>query len=140
MSKHDNDIDQNNDGSQGYAHAGTNPQEFQFRKKRPSNYGMHGPNRTRFTPFGITASTVSKLALPDNRWRNYLMVQNQSTADIFIGFGVHVGDNGESGFLLASNGFYEVDTNIPFNSIYIRGNAASQQVLIIEGTIDKAQK
>lgn len=137
MNKNANDIGQHNDGTQGYAHAGSNPQKFDFRKKRPSNLGMTGPNDTRYTPLTVIAGLSSRLALPDNRWRNYLMIQNQSIADIYIGFGVHVGGSNENGFLISSGGFYELDTKPPSNSIYVRGTALSLAVLFIDGTIDR---
>lgn len=136
MGKH-NDINQENFNESGFATAATNPQPVKFGKPK-ANMGMKGPNRTRFTPFGIVAGLVSKLALPDNRWRNYLMIQNVSSSDMFVGFGVAVGDDGNNGFLISSGGFYELDNKVPFNSIYITGTAAAQQILVIEGTIDKA--
>lgn len=129
----DNDINQSNESGSGFASAATDPQAF------IQNLGMTGPNSTRFTPFNIIAGLRSKSALPDNRWRNYLMFQNNSGSAIFIGFGVNVGEGGQNGFEISSGGFYELDTRVPFNSIYILGSAASLPLLIIEGTIDRAQ-
>lgn len=128
-----NDIHQTNESGSGYASAATNPQDF------VSNLGMDGPNRTRFTPFNIIANTKSKGVLPDNRWRNYLMFQNNSGADIFVGFGTNVGSLGENGFKISTGGFYELNWRVPFNAVFIIGTSTSQQVLIIEGTIDRAQ-
>lgn len=136
----DNDINQSNEAGSGYASAASNPQMFKFGKSRkPPNLGMEGPNKTRFTPFNIIANKVSQNALPDNRWRNYLMFQNNSAADIFIGFGIHVGESGENGFTVGGGGFYEVDIRVPFNAIYIASVADGSKLLIIEGAIDRAQ-
>lgn len=132
-----NDINQVNRGGSGFSTAATNPQLSAFRKNAPSNLGMSGHNKTRFTSLGILAGFISKLALPDNRYRNYLMIQNKSSGDLFVGFGVQIGENGESGFLINAGGFLELDTSPPYNSIFVKGVIASQQVLVIEGTIDR---
>lgn len=127
----DNDIQQSNEAGSGYASGATGP--------LVRNLGMSGPNTTRFSAFNIVAKKTNRSALPDNRWRNYLMFQNNSTATIFIGFGVNVGSNGENGFAIAAGGFYEIDRSVPFNAIFVLGTANSQQLLIIEGIVDRAQ-
>jgi len=136
----DNDIHQINESGAGFATAAMNPEMVDLQVRKPTNLGMTGINKTRFTPFNVIAGLVSRSALPDNRWRNYLMFQNNSAGTIFIGFGVNVGDNGENGYAISSGGFYELDTRVPFNSVFVLGSAAAQQMLVIEGTIDRAQQ
>jgi hypothetical protein len=135
-----NDINQVNEAGAGFATAAMNPEIVNLRAKKPDNLGMTGINRTRFTPFNILAGLVNKQALPDNRWRNYLMFQNNSANGIYVGFGINVGVNGEGGFLISAGGFYELDNTVPFNSIFVLALAANSQLVVVEGTIDRAQK
>jgi hypothetical protein len=136
-----NDISQVNESGSGFASGATNPEIYGTREP-VSNLGMTGPNKTRFNPFGTIATTQSKLVLPGNKWRNYLMVQNNSANEIYIGFGQQVAADFSNGFFISGNGgFYEMDNRVPFNSIYILGVvAAGQQVLIVEGVIDKTEQ
>jgi hypothetical protein len=126
-----NDISQINESGSGYAKVSPIP------NVQPLGLGTKGPNKTRFTPFGFVAELNSRQVLPDNKWRNYLMFQNQSGADIFVGFGVNISANGVGGFLINPGGFYELDRSVPFSAIFISGTAGGQQLLVIEGIFDK---
>ena len=129
-----NDISDINESGPGWATGATSPVDPEHFGR--ANLGMTGPNKTRFTPLNFSANLTSKLALPGNKWRNYLMFQNNSASDIFIGFGVQVASDTQNGFKISSGGFYELDRNVPFNNIYILGSlAAAQSVLVIEGII-----
>ncbi len=132
-----NDISQENESGPGFATAATSPRLVETGGPIRANLGMTGPNHTRFTPLAFSASTTNKqLALPGNKWRNYLMIQNKSAATIFVGFGVQVAFDNVNGFLIAASGFYEMDIRPPFNNIYVKGSlAANQTVLLIEGII-----
>jgi len=131
-----NDISQINESGPGWATAATSPAILRGRAMRP-NLGMTGPTQTRYTPLAFAASSTNKqLALPGNKWRSYLMIQNNSLANIFIGFGVQVTFDNINGFLIGAGGFYEMDTRPPFNSIYIKGAlAANQDIVVIEGIL-----
>ncbi len=105
---------------------------------RAQNLGMEGPNRSRFNQFTVSIGNGETQALlPDNRWRNYLRIENQSASDIRLGFSVR--PSTITGSIITAGGFIEFDhpRNVPFNSIYLLGTAASQTVNIIEGVIDR---
>ncbi len=129
-----NDISQSNESGPGFASAATSPRIVKTFPHRP-NLGMTGPNNIRYTPLAFAASLTNRqLALPGNRWRAYLMIQNNSAGTIFVGFGVQVTVDDINGFLIGSGGFYEMDTRPPFNNIYIKGTlAANQDCVLIEG-------
>lgn len=150
-----NDVEQTNDNESGFAIATPNPELSQgrqfFGKPGEKVYlpgteqdndtlnipdQLEGQNVVRFVAFGVAVNNVNaKQALPDNRYREYLCIQNQSANDVFIGFGTSPGINGENGFRVSAGGFYELDNKVPYSSITVIGTiAASQIVLFIDGT------
>ncbi len=135
LSQPGNDINQENESGPGWATAATSPRLLKTGGPRRANLGMTGPNNVRYTPLAFAASTTNKqLALPGNRWRAYLMIQNNSLGTIYVGFGVQVAQDNVNGFVIAAGGFYEMDTKPPFNNIYIKGDlAANQNAVLIEG-------
>ena len=132
-----NDISQINESGPGWATAATSPALLRTGGPRRANLGMTGPNQTRYTPLAFAASLTNKqLALPGNKWRTYLMIQNNSAGTIFVGFGVQVTLANINGFAIAAGGFYEMDTRPPFNNIYIKGSLApNQNTVVIEGIL-----
>ena len=130
-----NDISQENESGPGWATAATSPLLLETGGPRRSNLGMTGPNKTRFTPLAFAASLTNRqLALPGNKWRSYLMIQNNSLGIIYVGFGVQVAADNVNGFVIAAGGFYEMDVRPPFNNIYIKGDlVTNQNTVLIEG-------
>jgi len=99
------------------------------------NIGMGRGKVIRFTPQShMIAGNLVKI-LKTNPQRKYFMLQNQSAADIYIGFGIKIDTFGNNGFLVPSGGFYELDNVVPFDAVYIIGVAAGQRVLVIEGAL-----
>lgn len=81
----------------------------------------HVPSaRGAFETLTISANqkTQSEAILPGAPNRNYLMIQNLSTSDIFVSFGTRAA-NGR-GARIPRQGFYEPNV-IPTNEIYIWG-------------------
>lgn len=132
----DNDIERVNKNSSGFAIGATPVQEIDLQRKKQS---LDGPNKVRYTTLLASAPIVSRQALPANKWRKYLMIQNKSSDDVFIGFGGPVDSTNNNGFTITAGGFYEMNTFPPFNSIFAKGKSTGQLVLFIEGILDRAQ-
>lgn len=136
-----NNVQRVNYNDPGFATAATNPDLVDTSRDLKPNLGMSGPNKTRYNPLGFIARLISSQALPDNRWRNYLMIQNNSSDIVYISFGVHVSDQLNNAFALQSGAFYELDARAPFSSVFVKGVLLSgQQILLIEGIIDRVAR
>lgn len=86
-----------------------------------------------FNQFPAIVGTTVKRALPVNERRNYLLIQNNGTAPVYVGLGTNPNTTGT--FLrLAANGGYWEPWAVPTNAINLISSAASQNVIIIEGT------
>lgn len=98
------------------------------------------PSRSRpdsFTPSSSAHqvnSTASKLILPPNPSRKYLLIQNLSGNDIYVNFGSPASASPLKGFVIFTNGNYESPAkSAPDSSVHILGVSATQDVSIIEG-------
>lgn len=74
-------------------------------------------------------NTVS--LLQDARNREYLLIQNQSLGDMYLGFGVQ--PNIGNGVKITSNGFYELFNCVPQNDIFIISSIAIAGGILVWG-------
>lgn len=77
-----------------------------------------GPMAVR--PFG--ANAASELLLPSDPHRRYLLIQNNSGADMWIGVG---GSAAEDQSLILGSGVYWEPLCVPTDSIYVRSATAT---------------
>ena len=105
-------------------------------KRHEAKQRYEGVNFTRFSSTTVYVdNTVSRPVLAGNHWRQYLLIQNVSSGDIWVNFGAEANSN--QGIKISAGGFYELDTRPPFNQINVFGTSATQQpVIIIEGILD----
>lgn len=96
-----------------------------------------GPVRLRkMAQYQFTGQATPTLALPYNRNRVYLIVQNVSAAtNLFLGFGS--GATETNGILiLANGGNYLADYSVPLDDIYLFFAAgAAETAVICEGVL-----
>lgn len=78
-------------------------------------------------------STQSKLILPQNTRRKYLLIQNLSGDTIYVNVGSPASQTPQKGVAVFTNGNYEFTPRAPEDSIHILGTLASQVVVIFEG-------
>lgn len=84
---------------------------------------------TQGTVFPFVAQTVSDLAIADNLNRNYLIVQNNGAANIFINFNAAASINH---IKIIPGGNYEPIV-VPTGGLHIISSAANNDVAILEG-------
>ena len=87
-------------------------------------------NNTVFVNSGHSIQTESQQVLPANGGRNYLLIQNNSGADIRASFGNKA--DLFNGVLISSGGYYEPFV-VPSSSINLLGTAADSAVVVVEG-------
>jgi hypothetical protein len=81
-------------------------------------------------PVTYSATTTSGVALAANTQRNYLMMQNKGSSDVYIkGGSVH---SGTEGITLSAGSSWEPE-EAPVGSIYIKASTGTQSISIIEG-------
>lgn len=83
------------------------------------------------TQASITASSQAILAA--NSARKYLLIQNNDSAAIlYVTFGATA--TAANGVKIPPGGNYELNSNIPSNSVNIIGSAITSNVIVVEGT------
>lgn len=86
--------------------------------------------------YPFTIGTSAKQVLQSNSRRVYLLVQNTSSANMYMSFG---GVNAVSIVLPASYGYWEfkggLDTFCPPNAVYVLGTASGQTGVVVEGVL-----
>lgn len=81
-------------------------------------------------PVDIQVATTSVMALAENTYRRYLIVQNLGSASVYIKFGS--AHDATEGLVVVSGGNYELLTP-PYNSVWLVSTAATQSVIVYEG-------
>lgn len=92
------------------------------------------PDNVRMTSmvYQVT-STASKLILPPNPRRSYLLIQNLSGDSIYVNLGSAASSTPVKGIVIFTNGNYEATPKAPVESVHILGTLALQDVIIFEG-------
>lgn len=93
--------------------------------------GARANLRNFLNNFLFQAETASRLVVPYNRNRVYLMMQNLGVSDVFIGFGREATVN-DSFRIVGDGGFYEPILGTT-SSIHMIAAAGTQNVIIVEG-------
>lgn len=97
---------------------------------------MHGLPSVGITHTAISVGTTSTAASADNAHRSYILLQNDSDADIYIKFGCDAALH--EGIMLAANGgHYEASArfaNLDIRSVFaIHEGVGSKTLLVTEG-------
>lgn len=100
-----------------------------FGRKSGSN---RGSMRVTSTAYEVTL-TQSKLILPPNAQRKYLLIQNLSGDSVYVNLGSPASASPQKGVVVFTNGNYEFTPIAPEDSIHILGTLAAQTVVILEG-------
>lgn len=88
--------------------------------------------RISSTAYEVT-STQSKLILPPNAQRKYLLIQNLSGDSVYVNLGSPASATPQKGVVVFTNGNYEFTPIAPEDSIHILGTLAAQTIVIFEG-------
>lgn len=91
------------------------------------------PRKSKFTNNGFGLTTVSKQVLSSNNKRLYLLVQNNSVADVRIAFGKKA--DTFSGILIPAGGYYEPYV-CPTDAVFALSTAAAN-IVVVEGIISE---
>lgn len=78
----------------------------------------------------VNATNVAAL-LQDGRNREYILIQNQSLGDMYLGFGVQ--PNIGNGVKISAGGYYELFNCVPQNDIWIISSIASAGGIFVWG-------
>lgn len=78
----------------------------------------------------FSATTTSGQALSLNQYRNYLLIQNRGTADIYVK--ANSAHAGSEGILIVAGGSWE-PLEAPIGAIFIKASTGTQSTAIVEG-------
>lgn len=89
------------------------------------------PKTGSFTSTAATVTNASAVMVPLNLARQYLLIQNNGTGDIFLGFGVAAT---LAGLRIPAGGSYEMLTTQTTQNIHAIGSIASNAaIVVVEG-------
>lgn len=78
----------------------------------------------------FTASTTSSKALDAQKYRKYLLIQNQGSVDIYVKF--RGASTSSEGIIISAGGNYEPERP-PKEAVYIESASGTPTVWIVEG-------
>lgn len=77
--------------------------------------------------------TQSKLILPPNPQRKYLLIQNLSGDSVYVNIGSPASATPQKGVVIFTNGNYEFTPVAPEDAVHILGTLTAQTIVIFEG-------
>jgi hypothetical protein len=91
-------------------------------------------SNNRMTSSSLTSNSVARVLIGANPRRNYLLIQNNGTVPIYVGFGTTPNINGNSSLILAPNTGITFDAGIAPNNDVSIVSSADCLVCVIEGS------